>query len=153
MKKLIVTILGILMLFAFSSCTEREAPETGNEETTLTEETTAESGGVIIEEDTTLGTGSTAVELKIVTEEKTLSVTLLTDKTKLGDALRESGLVEGEDGPYGLYIKKVNGVSAVYETDGAYWSLEIDGEPAVTGADSIEITENTVYSLVRETDM
>lgn len=153
MKKLIITILGILMLFAFSSCTEREAPDTGNEETTLTESTTAESGGVIVEEDTTLGTGSTAVELKIITEEKTLSVTLHTDKTNLGDILRESGLVEGENGPYGLYIKKVNGVSAVYETDGAYWSLEIGGEPAVTGADYIEITENTVYSLVRKTDM
>ena len=79
--------------------------------------------------------------------------TITTTEKTVGDALIANGLIEGEDGPYGLYIKKVNGVSAVYETDGAYWSLEIGGEPAITGADSIEITENTVYSLIRKTDM
>lgn len=153
MKKLTVILLAFILLLSISACSQPEAPLTDGENTTVSEEASSENNTALIEEDTTLGTGSTAVELKIITDEKTLSVTLLTDKTNLGEVLRESGLVEGEDGPYGLYIKKVNGISAVYETDGAYWSLEIGGEPAITGADSIEITENTVYSLVRKTDM
>lgn len=73
--------------------------------------------------------------------------TVHTDKTTVGEALVDAGLVEGEEGPYGLYIKTVNGVTADYDTDGTYWAFYVDGAYASTGADMTEITEGSVYSF------
>ncbi|MBQ2119193.1 MAG: DUF4430 domain-containing protein, partial [Clostridia bacterium] len=49
---------------------------------------------------------------------------------------------------YGLYVKKVNGITADYDTDKAYWAFYLNGEYASTGVDSTDIDENVKYSLV-----
>ena len=56
-----------------------------------------------------------------------------TDKKMVGEALQECGLLEGEDGPYGLYVKTVNGITADYDVDQTYWAFYINGEYAMTG--------------------
>lgn len=71
-----------------------------------------------------------------------------TDAEYLGEVIISEGLVVGEDGPYGLYIKEVDGEAAVYETDGAYWSLLIGGEYAMSGADTTPIADGDTFSLV-----
>ncbi len=71
-----------------------------------------------------------------------------TDEAYLGAVLTGEGLVEGEDGPYGLYIKVVDGEKAVYEEDNAYWSIYVGEEAASTGADQIPATDGGVYKLV-----
>ena len=71
-----------------------------------------------------------------------------TDEEYLGTVIMNEGLVEGEMGPYGLYIHAVDGVRAVWEENGAYWGINIGDEPAVTGADQIVIEDGGVYSLV-----
>ena len=71
-----------------------------------------------------------------------------TDEEFLGPVLTENGLVEGEMGQYGLYIKWVDGERAVYEEDGAYWSLYIGQEPAMTGADTTPIQDGDLFKLV-----
>lgn len=71
-----------------------------------------------------------------------------TEAEMLGEVLLDEGLVEGSDSDYGLVIEKVDGEQAIYETDGAYWSLLIDGEYAQTGADSTPVEEGVTYSLV-----
>ena len=71
-----------------------------------------------------------------------------TDEEYLGRAIVEMGLVEDNQGPYGLYMEVVDGESAVWETDGAYWSIMIGEEYATTGADEIVIEDGGVYSLV-----
>ena len=70
-----------------------------------------------------------------------------TDKTTVGDALQELGLIEGEDGQYGLYVKKVNGISADYDTDKTYWAFYIDNELAMSGIDATDIVNGTSYAL------
>ena len=70
-----------------------------------------------------------------------------TDKKMVGEALQECGLLEGEDGPYGLYVKTVNGITADYDVDQTYWAFYINGEYAMTGVDVTEITEGGSYSL------
>ena len=74
--------------------------------------------------------------------------TYQTDAEFLGTVLTEEGLVEGEMGQFGLYIKVVDGEKAIYEEDNAYWSLYIGEEIAPTGADSVAITDGGVYKLV-----
>lgn len=70
------------------------------------------------------------------------------DEEYLGPALLSEGLVEGEMAQYGLYIKVVNGERAVWELDGAFWSVYIGEESAITGADQIPLTDGGVYRLV-----
>ena len=50
-----------------------------------------------------------------------------TDKETVGEALLDKGLIAGEEGPYGLYVKTVNGVTLDYNTDGLYWAFYEDG--------------------------
>ena len=58
-----------------------------------------------------------------------------------------NGLVEGETGDYGLYIKVVDGLRADYDLDGAYWAISKDGEYLMTGADSTPIADGEHYEL------
>ena len=46
--------------------------------------------------------------------------TYTTSAEYLGEVLLEEKLIQGEQGPYGLYVTQVDGETAVYETDGAY---------------------------------
>ena len=70
-----------------------------------------------------------------------------TDKTVVGDALMELGLIEGEEGPYGLYVKKVGGILADYEETGTYWAFYVNGEYATSGVDLTEIEPGAAYAF------
>ncbi|MDR0821301.1 MAG: DUF4430 domain-containing protein [Oscillospiraceae bacterium] len=74
-----------------------------------------------------------------------------TDKTTVGDALLDAGLIEGDAGQYGLYVSSVGGVAADYDADKAYWAFYIDGEYANSGVDSTDIDPTKTYSFVYET--
>ena len=75
------------------------------------------------------------------------SFAISSDKKTVGDALLAEGLIEGENGTYGLYVKKVNGITADYDTDKTYWAFYINGEYAMTGVDATEIVEGATYSF------
>lgn len=86
--------------------------------------------------------------LKVVDADGKETVTEIeTDKKMLGEALLEKGIVEGENSEYGLYIKKVNGITADYDTDGTYWAFYVNGEYATKGVDSTEIVDGDTYML------
>lgn len=70
-----------------------------------------------------------------------------TDGKIVGEVLQELGLISGEEGDYGLYIKTVNGITLDWDTHGKYWSLLIDGEYAMEGIDCIEIVAGSTYTL------
>lgn len=74
--------------------------------------------------------------------------TVTSSKKTVGEALLDEGLIEGEDGPYGLYVKKVNGIVADYDVDQSYWSFNINGEYAMTGVDTTDIVDGDTYSFV-----
>ena len=81
-------------------------------------------------------------------EEKTFNLT--SSEKHLGDALISEGIVEGENGQYGLYITTVDSEYHKYEDDGKYWAFYIDGEYAMTGVDMTEITDGALYTLKAE---
>lgn len=70
-----------------------------------------------------------------------------TDKETVGEALIELELIKGEDGPYGLYIKTVCGITADYNDGGKYWAFYVGGEYATAGVDTTIIEEGAEYSL------
>ncbi len=81
---------------------------------------------------------------------KTTDFTITTDKTIVGEALQDEGLISGEEGPYGLYVKAVNGITLDYDKDGMYWAFYINDEIAPTGVDMTEIKPGEVYSFKAE---
>lgn len=95
-----------------------------------------------------LGEGAQAFTFSVVDAEGAESLfEIHTDAATVGEALTENGLLEGEDGPYGLYVKTVNGITADYDKDKVYWAFYINDEYAMSGVDQTEITEGDVYSF------
>ncbi len=78
-----------------------------------------------------------------------------TDAEYLREALEElekteDFSLEGEEDAYGLYIKTVNGVTADYDTNGAYWAIYLNGEYAANGVDSQPVNDGDAYRIVYE---
>lgn len=70
-----------------------------------------------------------------------------TDSSKnLRQALEGAGLISGEEGAYGLYVKVVDGITADYDIDGSWWSLTKDGE-LCSGVDSTPIADGDKFEF------
>lgn len=69
-----------------------------------------------------------------------------TEEKTVGAALLKKDIIAGENGQYGLYVKTVNGITA-NDADREYWAFYINGEYAMTGVDSTDITEGATYML------
>ena len=69
-----------------------------------------------------------------------------TDKEMLGDVLTEAGLIAGEEGQYGLYVKTVNGLT-VNDSNEEWWCLTKGGETVMTGIDLTPIADGDVFEL------
>ena len=78
--------------------------------------------------------------------EKEFSYT--TEERYLGTFLQQEGLIDGPIETYGMYIQLVDGETAVYEENSAYWAFYENGQYANQGIDQTLITEGTAYSLV-----
>lgn len=100
--------------------------------------------------DKTFGSGAKTLTVEVSAEDQTVTFTIKTDKTTVGEAMMEHNLLEGEEAQYGLYVKRVNGIEADFDKDQTYWALYIDGEYAMTGVDSTEIKEGAVYRLAKQ---
>ena len=69
-----------------------------------------------------------------------------TDAEYLGEALRENQLVEGTEGPYGLFITSVDG-EAADESRQQWWCITKEGEKLNTSADQTPIQDQEQYEL------
>lgn len=100
-----------------------------------------------------MGEGATVFQFSVVDlDGNTSKFEIHTDETTVGAALLKEGLIEGEEGPYGLYVMKVNGIAAIYEEDGSYWAFYENGEYAMTGVDQTDIDPEVAYSFVQTKD-
>ena len=97
--------------------------------------------------DKEFGKGAKTIEVEVKVEEQSVTFTIHTDKEMLGEALMEHGLIEGEDGPYGLYVKKVNGMLADYDVNQYYWSLSKGGTGLMTGVDMTAVEDGAHYEI------
>ena len=102
---------------------------------------------------TVMGEGATVLQFSVVDlEENETKFEIHTDETTVGAALLKLGLIEGEEGPYGLYVMKVNGIEAIYEEDGSYWAFYENGAYGMTGVDLTDIDPDVAYSFVQTKD-
>lgn len=70
-----------------------------------------------------------------------------TDEKTVGEALVKLKLIDGENGPYGLYVKTVNGITLDYDTDGMYWALYVNGDYSMNGVDSVTPVNGSTYTF------
>ena len=96
-------------------------------------------------EDTTLGEGDTVLTVVVSAEDKQITLTVNTDKTTVGAALSEVGLIQGEGGMYTI----VNGMTADYNVDQTYWAFYENDAYAMAGMDDTAIVVGVTYKLVR----
>ncbi|MBR7131995.1 MAG: DUF4430 domain-containing protein [Clostridia bacterium] len=141
MKKTINSVLAVMLAVAFMLCLAACGNSDNVSQTGVWE-------NAVYLKDTELGEGEKTVVCKVEAEDNTITFTVKTDKTTVGEALLENDIIAGEESEYGLYIKSVNGITADYDVDKSYWAFYIDGEYATSGVDTTDITEGATYSLV-----
>jgi len=139
-KTLQITMLAVLsiMLIVLVACDGADAPPSAQSE--------AQSGltDQIPEQD--IGQGSTVFRFEVKDNTGTVTAwNVHTDKTTVGDALLEVGLIDGDVSEFGLFVLEVNGLVADFSANNAWWALYIDAEMAMIGVDSVEIEPGKVY--------
>ena len=125
-----------LTVIGCNTANQPEIPETQGQ-------TSAETAALTVK-----GEGATVFYFNVVDKDGVeTKFEIHTDKTTVGEALQELGLIEGEVGDYGLYVKKVNGITADYDVDGTYWTFYVGDEYGMTGVDLTEIQPGTTYAF------
>ena len=64
----------------------------------------------------------------------------------LAEVLTENGIVQGENGPYGLFILTADGESAD-EANQEWWCITRNGESLTTGASETPVADGEHYEL------
>lgn len=171
MKKITSLLLALLLTFTLIfvvACNNTDNNDKGDNETPKTETSSTVNQGstdnkpldkipaeglwkdAIYRNDTELGNGEKNFILTVEIDGQSVNFTIKTNKSSVGEALLDLGILEGENGPYGLYVKKVNGIIADYDVDQTYWAFYINGEYAMTGVDGTQIVNGATYKLSRE---
>ena len=149
MKKLTnkISLLLLVMLVATMTITGCGNNATNNQtqDATQTQEATQEQAASDV---TVLGEGATVFNFNVVDgDANTTKFEIHTDASTVGEALLALNLIAGDESEYGLYVKTVNGIVADYDVDQTYWAFYIDGEYAMTGVDSTDVTAGSTYEF------
>ena len=136
MKKLLSILLCIALIAALAlstvGCSKNDSTAS-----------VSEASGVV-----SMGEGETKFLFDVVDPDgKESHFEIHTEEKTVGAALLSLGLIAGEDSDYGLYVKTVNGETADYEKDGAYWAFYVNGEYAMASVDGYVPEAGTTYGF------
>ena len=150
MKKLLITLMALLMTVTFTACNQTEVSSSTSEtdSSTVSEDASATEEPTVYESGSIIGEGEKHIYVTAtdgVNQELIGTFEFYTDAENIGDALLEYGFISGDDSDYGLYVKVVNGVKAEYETDGTYWAFYVNGDLATTGVSSTPVEDEMSY--------
>lgn len=147
LKKLLSLAISIVLIAAMALT----AVGCGNKDTNTSDPVSSSSAPVLETPNTevkTVGEGATVFDFTVVdTNGNETKFAVKTDKITVGEALLDAGLIAGEEGPYGLYVKTVNGTTLDFDTDGKYWAFYVDGEYALSGVDLTDIQAGSTYTF------
>lgn len=126
MKKLFALMLVVALMLTLVACAAK-----------VPAETTAVQGEV-----------KTFTVTVVHSDDSSKEFTYESQEEFVGPVLETAGLIEGNAGPYGLEITKVDGEQAIYNTDKAYWAVYVGEEYALQGIDTTPVTDGGQYKLV-----
>ncbi len=130
MKKTIAILsLLIVVVLSLISCGEESSANSIWDDATYTE-------------NTTIGEGSITFNVKIEAEDKSITLTVSTEKKILGEALFELGLINDPS-----FFDTVNGMKLDWNKTHAYWGFYIGDALADHGVDDEPISGGEYYRL------
>lgn len=135
-------LIAFVMLLSLTACTSTADNENQTVENSVWNE-------ALYTDDTTLGEGDSTIQVEVKAEDKSITFTIHTDAATLGDALLTHALIEGDITQYGMFIKRVNGITADFDVDGYYWGIYKNGEYLMTGVDTTKIADGEHYEFVK----
>ena len=94
--------------------------------------------------------GSKSITITVVdSAAKETSYSLTTDAEFLLEAMKEAeGLTfSAYEGPYGMVITAVNGETADFNVDSAYWSVSVNGEYGNYGISQQPVHDGDVFTI------
>ncbi len=150
---LCIVLIAVMALFTTGCSDNKETPdEAGSEPSSQTiQDFVADEPESADTDVTEIGSGKTKFTFTVTHNDGTQKTFLVsTDKEKVGEALIDNGIIAGEDGPYGLYVKTVNGETLDYATDGKYWAFYVNGAYGATGVDLTDIANGATYEFKAE---
>ncbi|MBR3356520.1 MAG: DUF4430 domain-containing protein [Solobacterium sp.] len=101
-------------------------------------------------------TGSKSIVIEVKDDQElTKKYDMKTDAEYLSEAMDElrktsDFTYDGGTGEYGMYITAINGLTADYEKDQAYWAIYVNGEYGQYGADQQPVADKDTFSFVYE---
>ena len=129
--------LAALIVLSFASCSGKNSENADKEPVSQSQQSYKK-----------IGSGSHSFYLDIEFENGGKSYYEVgTDKEYVGEALKELKIIDGENGPYGLYVLTVDGETHKYEESKTFWELSVDGTPSPYGVDKVKIQDGEHYSF------
>ncbi len=95
--------------------------------------------------------GSKEISIEVVDDKAASRIyRTRTDAEYLRQALEETkGLaIKGTESAYGLMVEAVNGLTADYNANGAYWAFYLNGEYCQYGIDKQPVEDGQAYRIV-----
>lgn len=95
--------------------------------------------------------GAKIITIEVINQaQKKKSYEVHTDAPFLKGAMEDAKdlTFSGTEGEYGLTLETVNGETANFDTDSAYWCIMVNGEYGNYGVDSQPIEDGDVFQLI-----
>ena len=140
-KNLAAILLILALVFAIASCSLGDNGSSGGEGGDVLEESLWDNA--TYKESTSLGEGAKTVTVSIEAEEKSVTLTVSTDKATLGEALFELEIIDDPS-----FFSTANGMLASWEEDHAYWAFYQGEEYMMVGVGDAAISGGESYRLV-----
>ena len=97
--------------------------------------------------------GAKAITIEVIdNDQKSTTYEVHTDAEYLRQAMEEADGLEfsGTESEYGLMVETVNGVTADFNVDGAYWSFYVNGTYCNYGVDSQPVEDGDAFQIKYE---
>lgn len=94
--------------------------------------------------------GTKTVQIEVLDNEQTLTTyTIHTNAAYLIDAMKDTPkfTFSGYEGPYGLTLITVNGITADWDKDNAYWCIYVNGEMGNYGIDTQPVNDGDCFQF------
>ena len=95
--------------------------------------------------------GSKTITIEVINQaDKSKEYEVKTDSEFLRQAMEEADGLEfsGQESEYGMMVEVVNGESAIYDKDNAYWSFMVNGEICNNGIDTQPIEDGDEFQII-----
>ncbi len=86
------------------------------------------------------------ISVEIISGDNKEHIDITTKADSLREALEEKGLISGEEGPYGLFVKTVKGIS-VDDSKEQWWCFTKGDEALMTSVDLIKISDGDFFKI------